>query len=586
MPLNQIFVLAVVVFLVYALYRELFNPAFTFFICVVALLLTGVLRPADALNGLSNPQVIVIFLLMMVTAGMRVIFGSGAFTRVFRTTMKPRAFLLRMMLTVAPMSAFMNNTPIVAFMTPYVKDWSERSGHPASKFLMPLSFATILGGMITVVGTSTNLILTGLMETYDMPPLHFTDFLYLGLAVTVTGILFLYFVGYRLLPAREDKLEFLRGHLKEYIVETELYAGSALAGRTVKDAGLRNLRDLFLAEIIRGEQVISPIAPDFVLQKGDALFFSGNTPAILKFLNEYRGLRLPLQDRLNDYGHFHFSEAVIPAHSDLIGTRIRDSDFRRKFNASIIAIHRHGKRVAGSVGELELAGGDFLLLLSDGKDEVVKHEKDLFPISLPRRINEKKPRWYAWVGAVCFALLVCGITGLLPLFHVSVLILMIMVLAGILGLEEIRRQLDLSLLTVLVCSLAVGIALEKSGAAGLLAHGIILGGQWMGNAGMIVCLFVATIFLTSLITNPAAVAMMFPVALSMAEQSGLPATPFFVAIAFAASGSFLTPIGYQTNLMVYGPGGYTFADFFKVGGVLTLVYSIVCIVFILNYYGV
>lgn len=585
MHLEQIFVFSVVIFLVFALYRELFNPAFTFFICVVAFLLTGVLSPLEALKGLASPQLIIIFLLMIVTAGMRVIFGADLFTRLFSTTLKPKAFLLRMMMTVSPVSAFLNNTPIVAFMIPYVKDWAERAGYPSSKFLIPLSFATILGGMITVIGTSTNLILSGLMAEYNIPLLRFTDFLYLGLMVTAAGWVYLYFVAYKLLPAKESKIDILREHLKEYIVETELYSGSPLAGKTVKEAGLRNLHDLFLAEILRQERVISPIAPDMVLEEGDTLFFSGNTHAILKFLNEDNGLHLPLQERLSVDGHFHFSEAVIPANSDLIGVRIRDSDFRKKFNASIIAIHRNGKRVPGRVGEMELSGGDFLLLLSDGNDNVVKHEKDLFLISVPRKVTDRKPRWYSWIGIGCFALLICGVVGLLPLFHVCLVILAGLIIPGILSVSEIRRQLDLSLLMVLVCSLAIGVALEESGTAALVAASIEDIGKAFGAPGLIACLFIATNLLTALVTNPAAVAIMFPIALSMAQDSGLPPTPFFVAIAFAASGSFITPIGYQTNLMVYGPGGYSFRDFIRVGGPLTLIYSVICIVFILKYYG-
>jgi di/tricarboxylate transporter len=581
----QIFVLAVVVFLVFALYKELFNPAFTFFICVVAFLLTGVITPLEALRGFSSPELIIIFLLMMVTAGIRVIFGTALFTALFSTGLKPRSFLLKMIVSVSSLSAFMNNTPIVAFMVPYVKDWAERAGYPSSKFLIPLSYAAMLGGMLTVIGTSTNLILTGLMAEYNMPPLHFTDFLYPGLLVTITGIIYLYFAGYDLMPEKESKIGMLREHLKEYIVETELYPGSRLVGRTVKEAGLRNLHDLFLAEIIRGEKVISPVGPDMVLEERDTLFFSGNTRAVLRFLNEDYGLHLPLQERLIDYGHFHFSEAVIPANSGLIGVRIKDSDFRKRFNASIIAIHRNGKRVSGRVGEIELSGGDFLLLLSDGDDNITRHEKDLYIISAPAKVAETKPRWYRWIGIGCFALLACGVAGMLPLFHASLFILMVLILAGILSTGEIRRQFDAGLLMVLACSLAVGVALEKSGAAELVANTIIGAGRWFGNAGLITCLFAATILLTSLITNPAAVAMMFPIALSMAQQSGLPPTPFFVAIAFAASGSFMTPFGYQTNLMVYGPGGYSFNDFLRAGGPLTLIYSLVCIVFILNYYG-
>ena len=581
---HTFFVLAAVVFLVVALYREWFNPAFTFFICVVGFLLTGILTPLEALKGFATPEIIVIFLLMMVTSGIRAIFGPKLFSGLFTDTLNPKRFLLGLMISSSCVSSMINNTPIVAFLIPYVKDWAERSGHAASKFLMPLSFATTMGGMMTVVGTSTNLVLIGLMSEYGVAPLHFTDFLYLGILVTLSGIAYLYFVGYRLLPERKDRIDELRGHLKEYIVETELYPGSPLAGKTVQEAGLRSLKDLFLAEIIRGERVITPVAPDMILEERDTLFFSGNTSAVLRFLNEGRGLQLPLHERLGNVGHFHFTEAVIPANSGLIGVRIKDSDFRRRFNASIVAIHRNGKRVPGRVGEIELSGGDFLLLLSDGKNPIPSDDRDLYILAPPARVGESRPRWHVWIGIAAFALLACGITGILPLFHASLIILVMLLVAGILHPSELRRQFDAPLFLVLACALAVGVALEKSGVAALLAGFIINAGEGLGSAGLITLVFLATTLLTNLITNPAAIAMMFPIALSMAQQSGLPPTPFFVTIAFAASCSFMTPFGYQTNLMVYGPGGYTFRDFLRVGVPLTVVYGVVCVSFILGYY--
>ncbi|HMQ01069.1 MAG TPA: SLC13 family permease, partial [Cyclobacteriaceae bacterium] len=383
MDFQQILVIGVVIFLVFALYRELFNPALTFFICVGILMFAGVLTPADLLRGLSNTQIIIIFLLILVTAGIRVIYGSGLFLKLFNTKLSPRAFLLRMMLSSSIISAFLNNTPIVAFMIPYVKDWADKAGHPASKFLIPLSYATILGGMITVIGTSTNLVLNGLISEYNLPLLQFTDFLYLGLIVTLLGWIYLYFIGFRLLPSHTGKLEELKGKLKEYIVETEIFKGSVLSGKSVKEAGLRNLKDLFLVEVLRADKIISPVAPDFLLHEGDLLFFSGHTDSIFDLIKEENGLRLPKQDKLKGEGHFNFIEAVIPANSDLIGVRIKDSDFRQRFNASIVAVHRAGKRVSGKVGETTLAGGDFLLLVSGG-DYMNQHaEKDLFFISTP-----------------------------------------------------------------------------------------------------------------------------------------------------------------------------------------------------------
>jgi di/tricarboxylate transporter len=582
---TQIYVLGVVVFLVYALYKELFNPALTFFICTVAFLLPGVITPAELLKGLANQQIVLIFLLVLVTAGIRLIYGSALFARVFNPKLKPKAFLLRVMLTVASISPFLNNTPIVAFMIPYVKDWSEKTGHPASKFLIPLSFATVLGGMLTVIGTSTNLVLNGLIGEYGLPLLDFRDFLFLGLAVTVMGLAYLYFIGYNLLPSNANRLEKVRENLKEYIVETEVFAGSKLAGKSVKEAGLRNLQDLFLVEIIRAGDVILPVSPGELLHEGDLLFFSGNTQAIFNLIKDDNGLRIPEQDNLEVAGQFHFVEAVIPADSDLVGVRIKDSDFRSRYDASIIAIHRNGKQVPGKVGETSLAGGDFLLLLAGEGHDQAQHGNDLFYVSAPRKIASKKAPWLKWAGYAAFAFLILGITEVLPLFNVCVGILVGFVLLGVLNIVEIRRELDLSLLMVLVCSLAIGVALEKSGTAALIASVLINTGKQVGPVAMLTALFLVTTVLTSLITNAAAVSIVFPIAMSMAAQLQLPSTPFFVAIAFAASGDFMTPIGYQTNLMVYGPGGYTFRDFVRVGTLLTVLYIAICVTFISFYYN-
>lgn len=582
--LVQIYTLAVVCFLVYALYKETFNPAFTFFICTVALLLPGIITPVDLLKGLSNQQIIIIFLLVLVTAGIRLIFGSAMFARIFSHSLSPKAFLIRMMATVTAISPFLNNTPIVAFMIPYVRDWAQKTGNPASKFLIPLSYATFLSGMITVIGTSTNLVLNGLIDSYHLPLLGLEDFLYLGIIVTIVGWIYIYYYAYRILPSNPNTLEALKENIKEYIVEIEVFQNSRLIGKSVKDAGLRKLEDVFLVEIIRDERIISPVSPDELLEEGDLLFFSGRTDSIYNLIQADNGLRIPRQDNLEVDGHFNFVEAVIPANSTLIGMRIKDSDFRKTYNASIIAIHRNGKQVPGKVGEMTLAGGDFLLLLSKENQHNADHERDLFFVTKPQKIAPPKPRWQTYVGLACFVALILGITEVLPLFIVCLGILVVLVLTSVLNVNEIRRELDLSLLLVLVCSLAIGVALEKSGTADLLARGLIYAGKSMGPIGVVSALFVAATLLTAIITNTAAVSIVFPIAMSMAEQMNLSYTPFFAAIAFAASGDFMTPIGYQTNLMVYGPGGYTFRDFIRVGSPLAVIYVVVCIAFISWFY--
>lgn len=584
---NQIFVLAVVVFLVVSLYKEFFNPSLTFFIAVVALLVTGIITPAELLKGLSNQQIIIIFVLVLVTAGIRLVYGSELFSRWFNHKLKPKAFLLRLVATASAISPFINNTPLVALMIPYVRDWAEKTGNPSSKFMMPLSFATIMAGMITVIGTSTNLVLNGLIQEYHLPLLGFDDFFFLGVLVTVLGGAYLYFIGYKLLPSNPNRMDHLRENVQEYIIETEVFGKSKLIGKTIKEAGLRNLKDVFLVEIIRHEKVISPVSPEDVLEEGDMLFFAGNTQSIYKIIEEDNGLRIPKQDNLEREGQFNFVEAVIPANSNLIGLRIKESDFRKKFNASIIAIHRNGKKVSGKVGEMHLAGGDFLLLLAGEGNENRNGgaEKDLFYISSPKKITKTKSSRFKWVGVASLVLLVLGIAEVLPLFQVCIGILTGLILLGILSFTEIRRELDLSLLMILVCSLAIGVALEKSGTAELIAQGLIATGKTMGSVGVLASLFIVTIFLTALISNTAAVSIVFPIAMSIAAQLQLSSTPFFVAIAFAASGDFMTPIGYQTNLMVYGPGGYTFKDFIRVGSPLTFLYVVICIAFISFYYN-
>lgn len=578
----QGFVLAMVVLLVIALYREWVNPALSFFVVVLAFLLVGVISPQELLRGLSNQQIIVVFLLILITAGIRSVFGGEWFSRFFPPEQSPKAFLLKLMITSSSVSAFLNNTPIVAFLIPFVKDWADRTGAPASKLLIPLSYATILGGMITVIGTSTNLVLMGLISEYNLPLLGYKDFLFLGMIVALTGIVYLYFVGYRLLPDHISKLKTVRQNLKEYIVEAEIHEGSSLIGKTIKEAGLRNLKDLFLVEIIRQDEVISPVTPDEVLEPGDSLFFSGDTQSIYSLIQHDNGLRIT-QDTA-DQEQFNFVEAVIPASSNLIGMRIKDSDFRKKFNASIVAIHRDGKRVSGKVGEMHLAGGDFLLLLSENHRHAAQHEKDLFYISVPRKVKQTDSRLRVGIGLGSAVLLLAGITGVLPLFTVCLIIITSMIVLKILNLDLITRNLDFNLLMVLVCSLAIGIALEKSGAAAIVATGLIALGDSVGTVGALSALFLVTILLTALVTNPAAVSIMFPIAMSLSEQLSVSSTPFFVAIAFAASGDFMTPIGYQTNLMVYGPGGYSFKDFTRVGTPLTLLYTIICIAFITWYY--
>lgn len=584
MEFNQIYTLLVVVLLVVFLYREIVHPSISFFGCVVLLMAGGILTPYDLLNALSNPQIAVIFLLILVTAGIRNIFGPRLFSWLFRRGLNPRFFLGRMMIFVSGISAVLNNTPIVAFMIPYVQDWCRKNGQAVSRFLIPLSFATILGGMITVAGTSTSLLLNGLIQEKNLPILGFEDFVYLGLLVTFFGWIYLYFIGYRLLPDYPGKLETITGNLKEYIVETEITVDSSITGKTVKAAGLRNLKDIFLIEIIRTGEVISPVSPDELLQAGDSLFFSGNTEAINRLVTVDSGLRV--KHKSPEGVEFYFVEAVIPSGSDLTGRKVNKSDFRKRFNASIVALHRDGKRISRRLGEVELQAGDFLLLISGNKEHLNSGGNDLLVLTVPEEKESAHPAWIRITGVLAMLLLIAGITEYIPLITACLVILTCFISIGLLKRQQIHKEIDLGLLLILVSSVAIGTALDRSGAAKLIAAILIETGKSLGPVAALSALFLTTTFLTSIISNAAALAIAFPVAMSMAAQLNLPSTPFFIAIAFAASGDFITPIGYQTNLMVYGPGGYSFRDFAKVGIPLTLVYAVTCLLFISTFYGI
>ncbi|WP_291371149.1 SLC13 family permease [Cyclobacterium sp.] len=576
--------LFVVAALVFVLYKDLLRPSFAFLGAVFLMLLLQIISPEEFLMGLANKQIIVIFLLIGLTAGIQKNIGTGFFFRLFSQKLKPGIFRIRLMLLVGSLSAVLNNTPVVAFMIPYVKEWTKTNNYPASKFLIPLSFSTILGGMITVVGTSTNLVLNGLISQYGLPLLGFEDFLYLGLLVTFFGISYLSLASSHLLPAREENKSEIIDHLNEYLVETYLPKGSKMHGKSVKEAGLRKLKEIFLAEIKRGSLEISPVGPNEILQEGDKLFFTGNSEAILKLIQEENGLSLPEDGYVSNYGFFQLTEAVVPASSALIGEKIKDSDFRNRYQASIISIHRNGTQLKGNIGETKVQAGDLFLMLTGKEDNRNDYLKDLIIITLRGEISQDRGTFKRLPSLMALFILFTGIIGWLDLFMAAFAGILTLYIFKVLNLQTLRKAVDLDLLLILVCSLSLGVALNNSGAANQLVNGLLYLTDGTAVMLALVLLFVMTLVLTSLITNAAAVSIMFPIAMELGNQLEQPLAPFFVAIAFGASGDFMTPIGYQTNLMVMGPGNYKFKDYFKIGFPLTLIYSTVVLLFIQWYY--
>jgi len=581
-----IFTLLIIAVLVSVLYTNRIKASIVFLIATLIFVFSGILKVEDALAGMANKQIILIFLLIMLTNGVKQNIGSGFFFKIFGQNLSAGQFRFRMMVWVAGLSSLINNTPIVAFLVPYVKEWAEKKKLMASKFLIPLSFATILGGMITVVGTSTNLVLNGLIQQAGLKMLGFVDFFYLGILVTFVGLLYLVFFSDLLLPEHEERKQQVIEHLNEYIVETILRPQSSMVGKTIQEAGLRNLKEIFLVEIKRGFRTLSAVGPNEILQSGDCLFFAGNTKAIFSLMQEKTGLLLPEESHVQQNGFFKLAEAIVPSGSSIVGNSLRDCNFRNKYKGSVISIYRQGEKVAGNLGEIKIQAGDLLLMLTGNDWKLNIFSRDLIIVTRMGDIIDEKSKVGIWPSVLALSLLLVGITGLIDLFIAAAIGILIFFAFRILQFDQLRKSVDVELLTILVCSLAIGLAITKSGTASYIVEGPLGYFKHYSPMVLLTILFLFTVLLTSLITNAAAVSIMFPIALTMGEKTGGDMQPFFVAIAFAASACFITPIGYQTNLMVMGPGNYKFKDFLRIGIPLTVVYSLTCLFFIKYFYNI
>jgi di/tricarboxylate transporter len=578
------FTLTVVTFGVVALIREVLAPDLIFLGVLAVLLVSGILSPQEALAGFANPEVISVGALFVVAGAMQ---NTGALgfvaTRLFGRIRGDRQALLRLMLPVAGISAFLNNTPIVAMFTPVVIDWARRHRLSPSRFLIPLSYATILGGTCTLIGTSTNLVVNGLMIGAGMPGMSFFELSPVGVPCAVVGLAFIALIGRRLLPDRKDLLESLAESQREYLTELEVRADCPLAGQRIEKAGLRHLPGLFLIRIERAEEIVAPVGPEERLKVGDRLVFTGVVSTIVD-LQKIRGL-VPAGDHRDGQEHFltreNLSEAVVSEDSPLIGSTIRDANFRTHYGAAVVAVHRRGRRLSGKIGDIVLHAGDTLLLeASPGFARAYRNAPDFYlvsevPDSTPPRFHKAVPALVVLVAVVALVT-----TELLPMVTAALLAASAVVVLGCLSVGEVRGVVDMSVLILIAAAFGVSKALEKTGAAGVVASVLIEAGVGMGPSGVLAMVYLATLIFTEFLSNAAAAALMFPIAAEAARQFGVDARPFAIAIAIAASAAFASPLGYQTHLMVYGPGGYRFSDFLKIGiplNLLIFVVAMLCI---------
>lgn len=588
LSLDAIIVLIVLVFILISFYKEWIGPAFTFLIGVVILGISGILTPSEILSGFANDQVVVILMLLLIGDIIRDLgIVETLFDKVFQRANGYKAFMARMMLLVGGFSAFLNNTPLVAVMMPYVHSWSKRNNISPSKLLIPLSYAAILGGCITLIGTSTNLIVNGMVKDQTivtgLESLSMFSFAYVGVPMMFIGAAYLLFVSKKLLPDKEDILGDFSENTRKYIVEAHVKPNSDLIGKSIEEADLRNLKGLYLFQINRGGVRVAAVSHEFRLEEGDRLLFAGDTETIADLVLPNSGLTLPTVGMLTHKKHIEVVEIVISHNSTLISKTVKEANFRGQFDAAVIGIHRNGGRVSGKIGEVKLRAGDVLLLL--GGDDFVERTHRIQDFYFISKVKEfRKQEGYKiglLLGGTVLAVILSAL-NIVPLF--MTLIVMIIVILGlkISNPKDIARMVDFNLALIISLSLAFGTAMIKSGLAEIIADLLISVFLPLGKVGVLFGIYLITSVLAAYITNKAAVAIVFPISLTMALSLHLDPEPFVLIVAFAAAANFMTPIGYQTNIMVYGPGGYSFKDFFKIGFPLTIIYMIFTVL-ILSY---
>lgn len=549
---------------------------------LVLLLIAGVLEPKEALAGLANEGLVTIGMLYIVASGLQ---QTGAMSSILpRLLGRPKTVgmaQLRLMAPIAASSAFLNNTPLVAMFIGAVNDWAKKNNVAPSKLMIPLSYAAIIGGTTTLIGTSTNLVVNGLLLEETGKSLGMFDIAVVGIPLAIAVITMVWLTSRWLLPNRQSAVAQLENS-RSYIVEMLVDKDSPLAGKTIEEAGLRHLPGLYLVEIERAGHSLPAVSPQERLAADDRLIFTGIAESVVD-LQKVRGLT-PAADQVFELNtpvaERILVEAVVSDSCPLVGRTVREGRFRTTYNAAVIAVARNGEQLRQKIGDIELKAGDTLMLLAHHSFvDRQRNSRDFYLVSSvdgyqPPRHNK------AGIALLILVAMVGSVTfGWLSMLKAAMLGAAAMLITRCTSSSVARRDVDWMVLITIAASFGIGEALEKTGGAAHIAE--MLNSFGAGDAFIaLVTIYVITVIFTELITNNAAAALMFPIALATAKALGVDPMPFVIAILFAASASFATPIGYQTNLMVMGPGGYRFTDYFRAGIPITILVGIITLTLI------
>lgn len=552
--------------------RGVAPPSAAMFGGMVVLLVSGVITTDQALAGFSNPAPLTVAALFVVA---RAVERTGALAPLVKLVLgdgrSRHLSTARLVLPTAATSAFLNNTPIVAMLLPEMTGWALERRQSPSWYLMPLSFAAILGGVVTVIGTSTNLVVSGLLGAAGLPPIGFFEIAKIGLPTAAAGAVLLILLAPRLLPPRRSPGEEIEGEGRRFVTDMVVQPGGPVDGKTVESAGLRHLRAGFLVTVQSPGEAPRTARPETPLRGGDRLRFVGRADQVVD-LQRIRGLVSAEERQFPDLRNrtAAYFEAVIGEGSSLVGKTLRDADFRRTYQAAVIAIHRAGHLVDAKLGEVPLRVGDTLIVLADpGFASRWRDRGDFLVIAPMERTAMLTSRKAAWVLAVMTGIVVTSSLGWVPVLHASLAGAALLVAVGAITPGEAKSAVDLDVVVLIASAFGVAAAIERSDLASAVAEALASAFSTFGPRGVLLGVLVATVALTAMVSNNAAALLMFPVAMAAADGAGLDPRGVAMAVAVAASADFLTPIGYQTNTMVYGPGGYRFGDYGRLGGPLT-----------------
>lgn len=579
---EMIFVEIIIILMLIGLSFEVIRADFLIFLALVIFLLSGVISSEQALKGFSNEGMLTVLLLFIVAGAIQ---KHGIIEmivyRLLGKAKDARKSMIKVTLPIGFASGFLNNTPIVVALTPIIRDWAVDNGLSPSKFLIPLSYMTILGGTITMIGTSTTLVVHGLLLGSGMDGFSFFTTTVVGVPITIAGIIYLSTVGYKLLPEHLGAKDQISQETKEFLAEAIIEDNFEYQKNTVTELGSSVLDGIYIIEIIRNNSRVYPVAGDTKILTGDHIIFSGSLNTIGK-IQKFKGVtiktgtELTLDDVKNKDSHL--VEAVVSHNSSLLNKTLKQANFKARHDAGVIAIHRNNQRIKSRVGDIVLKTGDTLLLLADNAFiENNKYSSDFYvvnDVAPPENLNQDMRK--GWIGLIALISMILTVTlGWLSMLEAMLLLVVLLIGFKFITPNEIKKFVQFDVILLIASAFAVGEAMTESGLAQYIASGLTTLATPLGILGVLVITYIVTNIFTEIITNSAAAVLMFPISLEIASVLGIDYMGLIVTVAIAASASFMTPIGYQTNLIVYGPGGYKFTDYVKVGAPLSILTMII-----------